>query len=442
MLGFSTRSRAPHGKDIFYGWWIAVAGAVVNAYAAGTFYYGFSAFFDPIVNQFGWSRALTAGAVSLQRTETGVLSPFVGILIDKFGPRKMMLAGVSITGLGFLFLSQISTLWQFYAAFAFITLGLSIGGFQVVVTSVANWFVVRRGRALALMSAGSGIGGALVPLVILLIGVTDWRMGLLLIGLGFWAVGIPVALVMRSRPEDYGYLPDGRSPHQDSLHNNLEMGSAQVRSRSERRTTPGKPFYGEPTFTARQALATRTFWQLSLALGGGQLIMSSSVHQIPAMTSFGISRETAGLVIMAVLLISLIGRIGSGFLGDVIDKRQVIALAFTFQLIGTLIFANVSSWWHLFGFIFFWGIGFGASIPIRFALLADYFGRRHFGSIMGFILTASTIFGFIGPVFVGWMCDVRGNYREPYMILSLTLLVSIPLMLTLTRPIQRRKKPT
>ena len=170
--------------------------------------------------------------------------------------------------------------------------------------------------------------------------------------------------------------------------------------------------------------------------------MSSSVHQIPAMTSFGISRETAGVVIMGVLLISLVGRIGSGFLGDVIDKRQVIALAFTFQLVGTLIFANVSSGWHLFGFIFFWGIGFGASIPIRFALLADYFGRRHFGSIMGLILTASTIFGFIGPIFVGWMFDVRGNYREPYMILSLTLLVSIPLMLTLTRPPQRRRNPT
>ena len=87
------------------------------------------------------------------------------------------------------------------------------------------------------------------------------------------------------------------------------------------------------------------------------------------------------------------------------------------------------------------GIGFGASIPVRFAMLADFFGRRHFGTIMGVMMTFSTVFGVVGPIFVGWMVDVRGSYREPYVILTLALLASIPLILTLKSPPARTTRP-
>ena len=190
----------------------------------------------------------------------------------------------------------------------------------------------------------------------------------------------------------------------------------------------------EANLTLRQALATRTFWQMALAMGTGQFLMSATVHQIPAITSFGFSRETAGVVMLAVSLMSLAGRIVSGFTGDWVDKRKVIAAALALQFVGTLIFANTSTLLHLVGFVVCWGIGFGASIPVRYALLADYFGRRSFGSVMGIMMTVSGVFGIIGPVFVGWLYDVRGNYREPYVVLALTVLVAIPLILTVTRP--------
>jgi MFS family permease len=135
-----------------------------------------------------------------------------------------------------------------------------------------------------------------------------------------------------------------------------------------------------------------------------------------------------------------VGRVGGGFLGDYFDKRRVIAAAFACQFVGTLIFAYIGTGLHLAGFLAFWGIGFGASIPVRFALLADYFGRRHFGSIMGIMATVTSVFGVIGPVFVGWMFDVRGNYRDPYLILSLAIVVGIPLMLSLTPPVQARRR--
>ena len=142
---------------------------------------------------------------------------------------------------------------------------------------------------------------------------------------------------------------------------------------------------------------------------------------------------------MSVSIVSLFGRIGSGFISDAVDKRHVIAGAFGFQLVGTLIFASIGNNWHLVGFVLFWGIGFGASIPVRFAMLADFFGRRHFGTIMGVMMTFSTIFGVVGPIFVGWMVDVRGSYREPYLILTASLLASIPLILSLEGPRPRTR---
>ena len=352
--------------NIFYGWWIVIAGSASQAYASGTFWQGFGAFFDPIVEQFGWSRAFTSAAVSLQRTESGLISPFVGWFIDRFGPRIVMLAGIVATGLGFVMLSRINSLWQFYLAFTVITVGLSFGTFLVVTATVANWFVTRRARAIAIMSAGSGLGGLLVPALVWLIAVTDWRTGLLAVGIGFWVTGIPVALVMRSRPEDYGQLPDGRSATPPDSSESVASDAQSPSSSAPDDTTM------EANYTAREAMATRAFWQLALATGSGHLIISASVHQIPAMTSFGVSREIAALVLMSVSLVSLVGRIGSGFIGDALDKRHVMAIAFGLQLVGTLIFANISSNWHLLGFVVLWGIGFGASIPVQFAMLADF----------------------------------------------------------------------
>ena len=413
--------RERENRGVFYGWWIVIAGSISQGYTSGTFWQGFGAFFDPIVDQFGWGRATTSAAVSLQRTESGMISPFVGWFIDRFGPRRVMLAGILATGLGFVMLSRINSLWQFYLAFTIITLGLSFGTFLVITTTVANWFVSKRTKAMSVMSAGSAIGGLLVPALVWLIATTDWRTGLLAVGIGFWVMGIPVSLVMRSRPEDYNLLPDGVPLESGDTSSEGESGAASGRRR-------------EVTYTTREAMRTRVFWQLVLAMGAGQLIISATVHQIPALTSFGISRGVAGMVILGVSLMSLAGRIAAGWLGDSLDKRHFIAVSFALQFIGTLIFCYTSSYWHLAGFIIFWGIGFGASIPVRFAMLADYFGRRSFGTIMGIMMTFSTVFGVIGPVFVGWMFDVRGNYREPFLIMAVSILISIPLILTLSKP--------
>lgn len=385
---------------------------------------------------------MTAGVLSLERIESGVLSPFVGVAIDKLGPRKVMLGGMFITGLGFICLSRVNSLWQYYGAFALITCGVSFTTILALSTTLANWFESHRGRAIAVMSSGSGIGALLVPLIIWLISASDWRTGLMLIGIGFWIVAIPVSMVMRTRPEDYGYLPDGIPVKTNVQVEIPRSGSLAPQESQEIKSELASAQQRQNDFTVREALATRAFWQVSLAVGGGQLIMSAAVHQIPAMTTFGVSREMAGIVMMGVGLMSLVGRVGGGFMGDLMDKRKILTAAFAFEFLGILIFSNTKAAWHLLGFIFFWGMGSGASVPVRFAMLADYFGTRRFGSIVGAMMAVSTIFGIVGPIFVGWMFDVRGNYRDPYLILSLAALVSVPLMMTVEQPVKIRGSQT
>ena len=424
MVKILPRSLSQRRKRVFHGWWIVTGGSISQGYASGAFWQGFGAFFDPIVDQFGWSRATTSAAMSLQRTETGAISPFVGYFINKFGPRNVMLVGTVILSLGFILLSRIQNLWQFYAVFLIITLGLSFGTFLIVTTTVANWFVKKRAKAMSITMAGSGLGGILVPVIVWLIATTDWRTGLVYVGIGFFLVGIPVSFTMKSRPEDYGLLPDGADP------NDFSDGKADG--------TGKLGFLDEVNFTAKQALKTKTFWQLSLSMGASQLIISASIHHIPAITSFGMGRGTAAMVILGVSLFSVFGRLASGYMGDIMDKRKVIAIAFVFQFIGTLVFAFTSSPWHLVVFLVAWGFGFGASIPVRFALIADLFGRRSYGSVMGTMMTTSAIFGVAGPVMVGWAFDVRGNYREPFLMIAFSVLIAIPLILTLGKPAEQR----
>ena len=423
-----SKSGSREKEGVFYGWWIVLAGSISQAYTSGTFWQGFGAFFDPIIEQFGWSRALTAGAMSLQRMESGGVSPFVGWFIDKFGPRNVMLFGTFLTALGFILLSRIQELWQFYAAFLVLTLGLSFGTFLIVTTAVANWFVENRSKALSFTMAGSGLGGVLVPVVIWLIATTDWRTGLVVVGIGCLVVGIPVSFVMRSRPEDYGLLPDG-APLPES-----DAGQAQSSDSTPRRSA----LSGEVTMTTMQALKSRVFWQLAIAMGVSGMVMSASIHQIPAISSFGMSREVAGIAILGVSLFSVAGRLGSGYFGDRLDKRHVIAVALMFQFVGTIVFAFSSEIWHLVIFVILWGFGFGASIPVRFALIADLFGRRHYGSIMGTLMTTSAVFGVVAPVLVGWLADIRENYREPFVLMAFSVLIAIPMILTLGRERVRR----
>lgn len=416
---------------VFYGWWIVLAGLSVNYYIAGTFWYGFTSFFTPISDEFHWSRAVVSTAFAIQSSEGAVIGPFAGFALDRFGPRRVMLAGITVTGLGFIALSAINSLWSFYLSFIVISLGLSFGSFLVFSTAINSWFNRRKGRAMAVMSLGAGLGSTLAPVLVLFIDHFGWRDALLMIGIGLWVVGIPAALVMRRSPEEHGMSPDG---DEAATVPGLDGDGSTVAY------SPGWPHHAGPLQeeegpTLRQALRSRAFWQIAIASSLGMMVIGGIiVHMIPALVSFGLTRTQGGFIITIMGISSLTGRFFGGTMGDYVDKRKVMAVGFTLMFIGGMLFINIHSFWQAVLFAVIFGPGFGAIIPTRPALQGEYFGRAVFGRLMGIMYTVTAAPQALSPVFAGWMFDNYESYRLAFFILALPAIVAIALYLTLKRP--------
>jgi MFS family permease len=405
---------------VFYGWWIVLASAILNLYTGGAFFYGFTAFIDPIVKEFsraGWSYLAVSFAVSLRSIETGIIAPAIGFLVDRLGSRKLLIPGVIVAGSGYILLSRIQSLWSYYLAFLVVSLGLSACTSVVLMTVIAHWFRKKASRAMGLMVAGYGASGLLVPLVVWLIAQYQWRTALLILGIGMWGIGIPLSLVVRHKPEQYGYLPDGEETPGDN----------GVTSSSESLAEAG--------FTAREAAGKSAFWLLSIALSVQFMaVLALMTHLMPYLSSINISREIAGFAVTWLTLLSVAGRLGFGWMGDIIDKRYVLAIAFALQSLGMFLFALIGEAWQLIPFLLLFGPGYGGTIPLRAALQREYFGRKAFGAIQGLMLAVMTIGGIVGPPFAGWVFDVRQDYRLAWLLFAAITALVVPLVLAIQRP--------
>ena len=160
---------------IFFGWWVVFVSAALIFLTGGTFFYGFSVLFNPIVNEFGWSRAAVSFAFSLRSEVGGIAAPVVGFLVDRVGPRRLMVFGVVAVAVGFILLSRVETLWGFYGSVVVIAIGMSASVGPVGMVAVAHWFRRRRGRALAVMAMGAGSSGIMVVILAGLVSAFGWR---------------------------------------------------------------------------------------------------------------------------------------------------------------------------------------------------------------------------------------------------------------------------
>lgn len=404
-------------RGIFYGWWVVTATAIIVFLTGGTFFYGFSALFNPIEDEFGWSRASVAFAFSLRSEVGGLASPIVGFLVDKVGSRRLMMIGVVFVALGFVLLSRINSLPTFYASVIVIAIGMSMTAGPVGMVAIAHWFHRRRGRALSFMTAGAGTSGVMVLVLELLISSFGWRDALIIMAVVQLVICFPLAMTVRNRPDEIGLYPDGDA--------------APVLAEGEE----AKPFQAEG-LTLRQALATRAFWQLSFAVMLTNIgMIAVIVHQIPYFTkNIGLSEGLAAGTVTAMTLISLSGRFGMGQLADIQDKRRVLASSFALCALALLLFATIYEPWQIIYALPVFAIGWGGIIPVRPAFQADYFGMKAFGAIQGIVFTIATLGGFLGPVFAGWMYDQTESYRLAFVILSAGALLAVPLTLTMSKP--------
>ncbi|MFH0768111.1 MAG: MFS transporter [Chloroflexota bacterium] len=401
---------------VFYGWWIVASSFIVFLICGGVAYYGSTAFFNPIAEEFHWSAAQVSWAFSLRSLESGIIAPLIGFLIDKVGVRKVTIFGMVVSGLGFILTSYTNSLAFFYWAFLLTSVGLSCGlGTQYV--AVANWFSKRRTWVMGIMSAGFAFSGVMGPVLVWLIRQYGWRESLVITGVVTWVVGIPLSLVLRHRPEPYGYLPDGET-------RNTSYQSKPVSTQSS-----------EPTgLSGRQAMATRAFWLLIIfGTLTGFAISAIGVHEMPYLTSIGISREIGGWVILGITGSSLIGRLGFGWLGDRYDKRYLLAIGAALQFFGVLVFASIDSLWMFIPFLLLYGPGYASQMPLYPAIRADYFGLKHYATIGGLLSLSWTISGILAPVLAGWVFDVWGSYRPIWLAYAAATALAIPSVLLIKK---------
>ena len=409
-------------KRIFFGWYIVGGAAIQAFFTSATFFFGFTAFFNPISNEFGFSKAATATALSLQRTESGIVGPFVGFLVDRYGARGVMLVGTTVTAFGFFALARISSLITFYLSFGLLALGIAMATMITTTPVISNWFIRKRARALTFAFAGGASGGLAAPLIVWAISTYGWRAVLDWIGIGTMLVGIPVSLVMRHRPEKYGYLPDGVNPLRNSASDNPNNQLLKDQN-------------SEPVFTVREILKTRALWMLVIGMGLSGMVMSITVVMIiPTLESYGFSTATAGFAVMALAIGNVTGRLLLGLVSDKMNKRNVLCFTYLMFSLGALSFGLLTELWHLAIFIPLYSLAHGGTVPVRFALLADYFGRKSYGSLVGITMTLTAIFSIIGPIFAGIVFDITDSYRPAFITIGLLMIPTIPLTLMIKPP--------
>ena len=413
-------------RGMFYGWWIVIAGGLGMSITAGINFHGFGNFIIPLTNEFGWNRTTISGLFSLARMESGLLGPLEGWLVDRVGPRRLMVVGIPLMGVGYILMSRVNSLAAFFFVYIFaITLGNSLGMSTPMAASVANWFNRKRGLAFGIMWSGVGLGGLFVPAVGWLIAAYNWRIASIVIGVFIIVMGIPIAALMRHRPEPYGYMPDGEEPDTDD-----ETGEVRRLQQPDL----------SQEFTAREALKTSSFWYLTLSIAARSLVSGGvGLHLVPYFVDLGASDVFAATLAGAVGVLSIPGRFGLSAVSDYLNRRYVMAASLFLMAIAIVFMARATSVTQVLPFLALYAAAQGGISVIPQSLIAEYFGRRAYATIQGFRGTIQMIGIIIGPLVSGYVFDTTGSYEWAFMGFGAASMVSLGLAL-LAKPPKRPQR--
>lgn len=416
MSGTSTEeqdgvvSTAGRRSRVFYGWWVVFAGSGVRMLQGSLLVHAFATYLVLLERTFGWSRSELSLAFLLQRTESALLGPLEGWLVDRFGPRKVMIAGILAFAAGFFLLARVDSLVSFYIAMLVLALGSSTGAMLATSVAAVNWFRRRRAFVLSLLVTGMALGGPLQGIVVPAMEGLGWQRFAAVSGVIVLVVGLPLAAVVRWRPEDYGLLPDGDAAPAAA------KGPAASSSGEAGEDAGGAPAVTatpDAEFTIGQTLRTRAFWFLSLGHASSLLVVTAvQVHMVAHINlSLGFSLGTAAFITALTTALLMVGTVVGGWLGDRFNKRLIIVLAMFGHMFAMLLVVFFSTFTALIAFAMLHGFSWGCRGPLISALRADYFGRASFGKVMGFSSMIIGLGTIIGPMFAGVTYDLTGSYR-------------------------------
>jgi sugar phosphate permease len=406
------------------------AGFGLQGLQAGLLHHAFGGYLAVLQDDRGWNKTQLSGAAALQQMESAIIGPALGWIMDRFGPQGLIRLGVVMCGLGFMALSFIDTLLEFYGAFIVIALGSSMCGFFPINVALINWFERWRARALSALSLGLAVGGISVPIVGWSLVHFGWRATAFGSGVFAIVVGLPLAMVMRRRPEDHGETVDGVAP--------ISSGAEKA---------PEENNSGARDFTAREALRTPAFWLLSLGHGFALLVVGAvNVHAIAHMKeSLAYTVGAAALVITLVTLFQICGVLLGWAIGDRFEKRLIAAACMLMHCLGLLSLtyagtaANSTPW--VIAFAALHGVAWGLRGPFMHAIRADYFGRSAIGMILGLSFMIIVIGQVGGPMIAGILADITGNYRTGFTVLALLAGVGSMFFVLAKRPAPPLRSP-
>ena len=406
------------GQKPFYGW-IIVSVGFISQLAQGLVNQGFSTYPELLQREFGWSKAVLAGPRSVTSVQNSVLGPVTGFLIDRLGTRIVFGAGILITGLGLIVFGMTHSLWVYYLSNVLMALGLSLEGILVMSVTVNNWFKRRSTVAESIMLLGYSLAGVIgVPALVLMQTHLGWRQAATWTGIAIIAVGLPCSILLRTRPEPFGLLPDG------------DVSADPVQSAD-------KPQAGaEHDFTLKTAIRTRAFWLLAFGWAIGNLGLSTvQVHIFLHLgQDVGLSRTAAALVWSIASLANIPSRIIGGILGDRLPKNIILGVATAFMGASVFALAIATSFSTALLFSVPFGIGWGMFTPVMNSVQGDYFRGKSQGVIRGWLQLVSLPFTIAAPVLVGLAADRQGTYLWAFITTSVVMMGGAILNFVATRP--------
>jgi sugar phosphate permease len=426
----ATEKSGKKRRRIFYGWYMVAASIAANTIFSAAYFQGFGVLILPMERTFGWDRWVISAAMSLRQLESGIVSPVVGFLLDRFSARKLIFWSAVISAVGFIGLGFTNGIVAFFFFFVVISLGAS--GVSHGVTwpvIISRWFRRNRGLATGLAVTGPIFGSPIVILNAQIEEAYGWRV--VLIGYGILVlVGVTLlSMLVRDRPEPYGLLPDGDPPEE---------------SASSERSTGRSPRRPDSGLTLHAVLRTKEFWLFTTYLSGTFTVNSAvQVHMIPYFQQdIGLTAAWAAVVMSTVFVISGIGRVGGGYLLDKMDYRLVLAVVAAMMGFSLLYLqlADVDTVSATLPFALMFGVSFGCLVPMRGAVGSIMFGTRSIGGVLGLLQGAPIAAGVIGPLVMGVIFDRNGNYSVAIWGLIVVSALMVPLSLLMASPSELAKR--
>ena len=419
--------------------------------------------FVALENTFGWTRTQLSLAFAFTRVEGGILGPIEGYLTDRYGTKRLVMAGMAIMGVGWLLFSLVQDTKDvpflrdlpfhtlpdfmqvlvppitFYLVYMLIALGQGIGSWLPLMAMLNNWFNRRRAMAMGFSNSTSRLGTlVLIPAIAWAIDPEferlGWRTTVIIIGVAILVINLPLSLLIRNRPEDHGLLPDGDRPEPApaaASANRSSDGSDRARTQPARR-----PVADQVDFTWQQAIRTPAFWLISVGHGCTSMILIAMMaHLAPMMTDQGYSLQTASFVITGYTVVSMVFQIIGGFIGDRIPKRLALFVFTWIQASGVFLLTfGPATLPVAYGFALLFGAGFGGRNPLTVSIRGEYFGRASFGKIMGLSQVPMNIMLLAAPVFAGVVRDITGEYVIAFAVLAALNMLGGVLFLFAARP--------